>query len=167
MIYLYKLESKDLCSIKHFKCDIKLKEFTPSIKNFLLPGEKVSLKTICVRILFHVITLGSARLFYVQSINGDLMHTSYVIPECIKFPFMSRGDYEIGPCYTYPAYRGKGIYSNVLYGICNKMKNTNPTFYMIVDEANEPSIKGIEKAGFVRCGVVQKSKFIKRYFKVT
>lgn len=166
MTYLYKLESKDLRPIREFEYDINLKEFTPSIRNFLLPGEKKTLKTICVRILFQGLTLGSARLFYVQGENGDLIHTSYVIPACIKFPFMSKDDYEIGPCYTYPAYRGKGIYPRVLHAICSRLKNINSTFYMIVDESNEPSIKGIEKAGFAKYGVVQKSKFLKRYFKV-
>ena len=34
---------------------------------------------------------------------------------------------------------------------------------MIVDENNLSSIKGIEKAGFVRCGSVYISKFARRY----
>lgn len=34
---------------------------------------------------------------------------------------------------------------------------------MILNETNLPSIKGIEKAGVVRCGTVHKGKFSKHY----
>lgn len=107
-------------------------------------------------------TLGKAQVYYVQSGN-DIVHTSYVIPACVKFPFMDRKDLEIGPCYTYPAFRGNGIYPKVLSEICRRKGNDTFLFYMIVDEMNLPSIRGIEKAGFVRCGSVHKSKFSKRY----
>ena len=36
-------------------------------------------------------------------------------------------------------------------------------FYMIVDENNIPSIKGIEKAGFQRCGSVYVTGIMKKY----
>lgn len=106
-------------------------------------------------------TLGKVQIYYVQNGN-DIIHTSYVISSCAKFPFRDRDDLEIGPCYIYPAFRGKGIYPKVLSEICRRSNDTS-SFYMIVDETNLPSIKGIEKAGFVRCGSVQKSKISKRY----
>ncbi len=37
---------------------------------------------------------------------------------------------------------------------------------MIVSPRNIPSIRGIEKAGFVKDGYVEKTKFLKRYRKV-
>lgn len=162
-MYLYKLDSTDAKKMPMDSCDgIDLKVFTPSLRGFFLKGEKTGIKTACIRLLFQVMTLGKAQICYVQSGN-DIIHTSYVIPACAKFPFMDRNDLEIGPCYTYPAFRGKGIYPKVLSEICRRRGNDTSSFYMIVDETNLPSIRGIEKAGFVRCGSVQKSKFSKRY----
>lgn len=162
-MYLYKLDAQDAKKMPVESCDeIDLKVFKPSLRGFFLYGEKTGIKTACIRLLFQVMTLGKAQIYYVQSGN-EIIHTSYVIPACAKFPFMSRNDLEIGPCYTYPAFRGKGIYPKVLSEICRRRGNDTSSFYMIVDETNLPSIRGIEKAGFVRCGSVQKSKFSKHY----
>lgn len=162
-MYLYKIDSKDVKNMPMDSCnEIDLKVFTPSLRSLFLKSEKIGIKTACIRLLFQVMTFGKAQIYYVQSGN-DIIHTSYVIPACAKFPFMDRDDLEIGPCYTYPAFRGKGIYPKVLSEICRRRGNDTSSFYMIVDETNLPSIKGIEKAGFVRCGSVQKSKISKSY----
>lgn len=162
-MYLYKIDSKDVKNMPMDSCnEINLKVFTPSLRGLFIKSEKVRIKTALIRLLFQVMTLGKAQNYYVQSGN-DIIHTSYVIPACAKFPFMDRNDLEIGPCYTYPAFRGNGIYPKVLSEICRRRGNNTSSFYMIVDETNLPSIKGIEKAGFVRCGSVHKSKFNKRY----
>lgn len=76
---------------------------------------------------------------------------------------MNKNDLEIGPCFTNPAFRGKGIFPKVLSEICRRRGNNTQTFYIFADEKNIPSIKGIEKAGFVRCGLVRESKYLKRY----
>lgn len=162
-MYLYKINSTDVKNRpieSHGEIDLKV--FTPSLRGLFLKGEKAGIKAACARLMFHALTLGKAQIYYVRSGN-DIIHTSYVIPACVKFSFMSRNDLEIGPCYTYPAFRGKGIYPKVLSEICRRRANDISSFYMIVDETNLPSIKGIEKAGFVRCGSVQKSKISKRY----
>lgn len=162
-MYLYKIDSKDVKNMPMDSCnEIDLKVFTPSLRSLFLKSEKIGIKTACIRLLFQVMTFGKAQIYYVQSGN-DIIHTSYVIPACAKFPFMDRDDLEIGPCYTYPAFRGKGIYPKVLSEICRRRGNDTSSFYMIVDETNLPSIKGIEKAGFVRCESVQKSKISKSY----
>lgn len=115
-----------------------------------------------MRLLFQILTFGKTKIYYVQDGN-QILHTSYVIPACSKFPFLKKNDLEIGPCYAYPEFRGKGIYPKVLTKICQKRGGDSISFYMIVDENNLSSIKGIEKAGFVRCGSVYISKFARRY----
>lgn len=127
-----------------------------------LPGEEASLKSVLVKIIFQIITFGRARIVYVTD-NGNVVHTSYLIPKCIKFPFLCKGDYEIGPCYTAPSYRGRGIYPAVLRYICTNVGNDNTNFYMIVSDTNAPSVRGIEKASFSRIGYVRVSRF-KRYY---
>lgn len=128
----------------------------------ILQGENKSIKLVAVRCLFQLITLGKAKV-YCYRYNGELVHTSYVIPKCCKFPFLNKHDYEIGPCFTYPQYRGKGYYPQMLKYICSNIKTENSVFYMIVDETNLSSIKGIEKAGFQRCGTIKVTRFLKRY----
>lgn len=67
---------------------------------------------------------------------AGLQSLTVVIPACAKFPFMDGNDLEIGPCYTYSAFRGKGIYLKVLSEICRRGNDTL-SFYMIVDEINK------------------------------
>lgn len=163
MMYLYKIDSANVQNMPlNGGDDIDLKVFTPSIRNFFLTGEKFEIKKLSVRVMFQILTLGKAKIYYVQS-GKEIVHTSYVIPACIKFPFMDKNGLEIGPCHTNPAFRGKGIYPKVLTEICRRKSKSTSSFYMIVDETNLPSIRGIEKAGFVRCGSVHKSKISKRY----
>ena len=139
-----------------------IKVFTPQIWNLMLPGENWNTKTVIGRLMFQMISKGKAKIYYVHDGN-DLKHRSYVIPKCSKFPFLGASDYEIGPCYTEPKYRGRGIYPTMLKWICESVGNQDTTFYMIVDENNVSSIKGIEKAGFVKCGTVEVTKYTRRY----
>ena len=165
MYFLYRFHSAATKNSLGKPEEFRLNVFTPSVGAFLIKGEKFSIKTVGIRILFQIMSFGKAQIYYVENNDGELVHTSYVVPACGKFPFMGKRDIEIGPCYTYPAFRGKGIYPRVLSEICRRNQDA-PAIYMIVDEANDPSIKGIEKAGFVRCGLVSKSRITKRYKKV-
>lgn len=161
MKYLYKKFKSDIPS-NSFD-DINIQIFTPKIfRGLTLKGENKSLKLIGVRLLFWAITCGRARVYYATK-NEELVHTSYVIPKCLKFPFLNKQDYEIGPCFTYPKFRGKGIYPAMLQYICSSEGDNSTVFYMIVDEGNTSSIRGIEKSGFERCGNVKVSRVLKRY----
>jgi len=138
--------------------------FLPSIKRgFYLTGESRSYKILIVRILFYLMTLGKAKIYYLRSEEGDLVHTSYVIPRCYKFHFLDKSDYQIGPCVTYPQYRGNGYYPEMLQYICQIVGNEKTKFYISVDSSNQASINGIEKAGFKRVGEVSVSKLFKIY----
>ena len=145
--------------------DLSIEIVVPTMRNgFILRGEKkqLSVKLWCVRFLLQIATFGKARVYCYRQ-NGQLVHTSYVVPKCYKFPFLSKHDYEIGPCTTYPDYRGKGYYPLMLKYICSTVGTEKTIFYMIVDENNIASIKGIEKAGFQRCGSVRRTRITKVY----
>lgn len=164
MTYLYKLEALNANRISVTNDKPEIKTFTPTLFNLHMNGEYISFKTAFVRLHFQAITFGKAKIFYAENPEGNLVHTSYVLPSCPKFPFMNKNDYIIGPCYTYPAYRGQGMYPHVIRSICSSMKDEASVFYMCVDETNAASIRGIEKAGFTKCGTVRKSRFLKHYF---
>ncbi|MBR2988530.1 MAG: hypothetical protein IKC64_02260, partial [Clostridia bacterium] len=126
-------------------------------------GEKIGFKTYLVRSYFSLITWGKAKIYYAITKEGEVAHTSYLIPKCSKFPFMKKNEFEIGPCETKEKFRGQGIYPFVLNRIVCSAQNPGTKFYMIVDESNISSIKGIEKAGFEKRGLVEKTRFLKRY----
>lgn len=144
--------------------DIECKVFVPKIfgGGYTIPGESRSIKKIFSRLMFQFLTHGRTQIYFVAD-GEEIMHTSCVIPKCSKFQFLGKDDYEIGPCFTSPKHRGKGIYPAVLRNICQNIGTENTVFYMIVDENNQPSIKGVEKAGFVRCGTVRVTKYTKKY----
>ena len=161
MKYLYKHSGSSVDFESHENLDLEI--VTPKFGGrLILQGENKSFKLLAVRCLFQIVTFGKAKV-YCYRLNGELVHTSYVIPKCYKFPFMSKWDYEIGPCFTYPKFRGKGIYPQMLKYICSSISTEKTVFYMIVDETNLPSIKGIEKAGFQRCGTIKVTRILKRY----
>lgn len=76
----------------------------------------------------------------------------------------------IGPCYTNPLYRGKGVYPFVLSKACRLLKDMRKTTAFInTKKTNEASLKGIWKAGFEPvCEVdLRKILFWKEYKKVS
>ena len=64
------------------------------------------------------------------------------------FRFMPWGGIHIGPCRTIPEERGKGYYPYLLEKIVEE--NPEKEYYMIIDEKNLSSIRGVEKVGFKR-----------------
>ncbi len=80
-----------------------------------------------------------------------------------QIPLYNKNNYIIVSCYTYPAYLGQRLHPHVIRSICNSIKDEASVFYMCVNETNAASIRGIEKAGFTKCGTVRKSRFFKHY----
>lgn len=160
MKYLYKKEKpQEQASFSQER----VKVFTPKIFGGLfLPSEKKCVKAFLVRAMFAILTFGKAKIFYVCE-SGEVAHTSYVVPRCLKFPFLKKGDFEIGPCHTEVSHRGKGLYPMALNAIVHSAGSKGTEFYMIVDESNAASIRGIEKAGFTRCGTVKVNRLTKHY----
>lgn len=137
---------------------IRVLKITPF--HFFADVEKFQMKTFIFRLYLGLITAFKTKLFYVVN-NNKLVHYSYLIPRCLKFKFLNENDYEIGPCFTLKEFRGQGIYPTVLNKITTSV-NSKSSFYMMVHPQNISSIKGIEKAKFVKCGIVKKT-FAKNY----
>lgn len=107
------------------------------------------------QLLWRLVSLNQCRIYVVKNADGEIIHSSIRVGKCPKFPFLKKGEYEIGPCETAPDWRGKGIYPTVLQHI---LKESRATCYMIVREDNASSIRGIEKSGFLKIGFVEKGK---------
>ena len=133
--------------------DIRVLKITPF--HFFADVEKFQMKTFILRLYFGFITAFKTKLFYVVD-NNKLVHYSYLVPRCFKFKFLNDNDYEIGPCFTLNEFRGKGIYPTVLKKIIASV-DVKSSLYMMVASQNIRSIRGIEKAEFVKCGIVKKT----------
>lgn len=123
-----------------------------------------TLKKLVVNLYWNLITLGKAKIYLIRDDEGTLIHSSYVIPKCYKFPFLRGGGYhdiEIGPCVTAAAYRGQGLYPYVLSRILEKELEANDKAYMIVDDKNIASKRGVQKVGFVCMAKIRKNRFKK------
>lgn len=107
--------------------------------------------------MWKILTLGKYRKVLVLNENDDMMHFSTVIGPNFKFPFLKRKEAEIGPCSTRIAYRGQGIYPSVLKYILGS--GWYQDYYMLIEDTNLSSIRGVEKAGFVQVAKVKKNRF--------
>ena len=63
-------------------------------------------------------------------------------------------DATILSCFVFPQYRGRGIYPSMLETIVRTLMNDDQVSKVYIDckSWNRPSIRGIQKAGFVRIG---------------
>lgn len=102
----------------------------------------------------YFMTFGRYKKIIVFDNDGTIMHISRIMGKCLKFPFLAKTSVEIGPCVTYPNFRGRGIYPAVLRHI--RASGWYKDYYMFISEDNTSSIRGVEKAGFVKIGAVEK-----------
>lgn len=157
LLYVFDESSKANINIKPIDKRYKMFEFKPSLLKLKLT-KFTSVRDLIIHVLWFVFTRGKYRIIYVKD-GSKIVHSSYVIPKIFKFSFMeSKNDFEIGPSYTEESYRGQGIYPFVLTYIVSKY-NRNSKFYMIVEENNTSSQRGIIKSGFKKIGEVYKDKF--------
>lgn len=92
--------------------------------------------------------------------NGDVVSYARVIGKIKKFPFMEKDGIHIGPCFTMKSERGRGFYPYLINRIMGD--NQDKTDFMIVNQNNESSIRGIQKAGFLPFAKGH-STFFRRY----
>ena len=127
----------------------------------ILPGEHPTIKTVLARLWFKLITKGNFKIYYTANAEGNITSTSCILGPCFKFPFMTRQDKQIGPNFTYPAFRGKGLNSQINEYIIQ----TEPClgyFYTLIRPKNTPSIRSIAKTSFTLIGKTRKKR-LRRY----
>jgi len=92
--------------------------------------------------------------------DNKLLSRAEVVSKIPVLPFMSADGVHIGPCVTEADERGKEYYPYLLNII--QMQYKNKVCYMIVEEHNSASIRGVQKAGF-RCYARGRKTKTRRY----
>lgn len=93
--------------------------------------------------------------FFIAEDDSGIHHISWVYFRKHRNRFLALGEREaeIKFCLTLPALRGRGIYPRVLLSILEYLHSMGiERVFMCVHRDNHSSIRGIEKAGFVRVG---------------
>lgn len=127
--------------------------------------EKISIKSHGCKaaIFWNFISLLNCCTYSVYDNEGKIIHRSYVIHKCIKFPFLKGNDIEIGPCRTESLWRGNNIYPHVLKWIIDKELGEDDKAFMIIDENNIASQTGVKKVGFRKVCRVERTGILKIY----
>jgi len=155
LLFVFDVNCKINKDIKSKNFPYKIEEFMPSLFKLKL-SRYDGLRDFLIHLLFYLSTRGRYRIIYVKD-NNKIIHYSYIIPKNFRFQHMShKNDFQIGPCFTDEFYRGQGIYPYVLTYIIERFSDKGRRFYMIVDEKNFSSQRGIIEAGFIEAGVVYK-----------
>ena len=88
--------------------------------------------------------------------GAELVHYSVVLPYIGRIPGMANRDFEIGPCWTAPKYRGRGLFQFAIRRICSDLAADGRAFWMICRPDNDPSKVAIQKSGFSLIGDSEK-----------
>lgn len=112
--------------------------------------------------IYHFIcTLGKVKLFALYNSEG-VVHYSFVCSRSIKFLFLRKSDFVIGPCWTKESFRGNKIYPITINYIAWSKKSTDQStnIYILVREHNIESTNGVVHAGtWFPIGKIKKNVF--------
>jgi len=153
LFYVFEGSSK-LPAPKPFPEGLKMEIFAPSWKSI-----RVNNYTSIWLYWFWFFFSRRKYLIYYLVDGGRIVHLSHVISQNPKFAFMGPDDFEIGPCWTHPDYRGQGLYSSVLGRIAGDLMSTVDRLFIFAEKKNEASLKGITKSGFKFFGSGKKTGF--------
>ena len=148
--------------------ELEIIKFRPSAFHLYYSSENrdsKSFRTSLFRFYISLLTAGKTTIYLALDKNKNIIHTAYVIPRNFKYPFLLENEYAIGPCCTKLEARGRGIYPFVLSNIVSA--NPKNEYYMFINENNCSSIRGVKKAGFVKCREsIVGTKILNRFQKI-
>ena len=133
---------------------LEIKHYKPGLFHLVdHPTERAVRKN---RFLWWGMTLGRYEVYYAV-MNGKVVHHSYVVPKCMRFPFLKRRQYVICSSNTDASCRGMGVFPQVLSRILQDY-GTEAWFYAMIADDNHASIRGTAKVGFTYMGRAEQSK---------
>lgn len=135
----------------------RLQVFSPSLFRFRL--EKHG--NVLLHFLWYLCCRRGYKIYYVLH-QGRVIHWSHVLTKYFRLAFMAAEDGEIGPCWTSPDFRGRGIFPAVLREIVAREPIAG-RWFVFARSDNHASKRAIEKAGFQHAGVGRKHGVLRVY----
>jgi len=153
MIYLFYRCAKPISqAVPALPSNYSLEMWAPGM--FRVKPEGISVFPFTVWWLFHrlhVFSNGDYGLLVIRQ-GTRVVHRSVITPGYLRFPFMAIEDIQVGDTWTDPEFRGKGLATLALEAIMRRLDNQDRTCWYVVEADNAPSIRVVEKAGFVLAG---------------
>lgn len=134
-----------------------------SIKSIPANYKKVVLRRRLINPMFYRLARGDAILICYSKNSKQLQAYGWIQtwePFKHKFKAISNEGVLLGPFWTAPEYRRKGLYTKLIEH-CLYICRNSPTIYIFTDPDNFPSQKGIISAGFQLKGKWQITAFYK------
>ena len=90
--------------------------------------------------------------------DGAVVHRSMIFPRYFTFPFMARGDLQIGDTWTAEAHRGRGLAAAAIAFALDRLARPGRTFWYVVHQDNVPSIRAAQSAGMRQVATAQRRR---------
>ena len=108
----------------------------------------------------------SNKWYYYVTDDDKIVHASYLFDNVFLLRLIGKRGPVIGDCFTNKQYRGQSIYPLVINSIAKETLESGVNeLFIIVDQNNISSIKGIEKAGFEKLVSIRATRWLWFYFK--
>lgn len=102
-------------------------------------------------ILLHLVRLVHGYKVYILTDDNDQVKGSILFSKggSFRYPFASKNDLIDGPSYTVPEFRGQGVAVRIGDAVMNEFESDYNVVYGTIRQDNTPSIKRVQKNGFV------------------
>lgn len=100
-------------------------------------------------VIFRRLRYSSSDTHLLLTYSGNrLIHAQWIVPAykmTRRYPFLPQDCHAVIACTTHPEFRGRGVYTEQL----EYLRSTRISDYYLIwaDENNQPSLKGIKRAG--------------------
>lgn len=158
MYYYYKKEAFENRKINNEFSTMYVKKRHPKAKANGFSSMNIGWKRLIYFHLFSFLIRGFSRKFIEYDLfkNNVIIAKACLISKVPIYSFLPHKGLHLCYCEVIPSERGKGYYTSLLEYISNDKQEED--LYMLVEQDNLPSIKGIEKAGFIRYAYGIKTK---------
>ncbi|MCL5734651.1 MAG: methyltransferase domain-containing protein [Actinobacteria bacterium] len=92
--------------------------------------------------------------------GGELAHYSVVRSRDFRFPFMAARDLQVGPVWTHPSHRRRGVAGRALAIVCSRLSRAGGRLWWVCMEGNRPSNLVARSQGFAAAGTGYRGKVL-------
>lgn len=83
----------------------------------------------------------------VYNLDNKIVHHFLILPKFFKYPFMAKGDMQIGDVWTSPSYRGLNLSAYAISTTVKDILKVDNSIWYLTTPENYPSIKVAKKLG--------------------